>query len=104
MNPNNVTNIADKKPATPATHTISYVLDGFSITTTLETTTPIADIIARLRAIGATPPQVQTPAQAEPTKSAGAPLCPVHGSKMKEGRRGFFCPKKVGDSYCKEIK
>jgi hypothetical protein len=56
-------------------------------------------IVERLLQSGAEPPA----AKAEPTKAAGAPTCPVHGTKMKEGRRGFFCPKKVGDGYCKEI-
>jgi len=101
LNVAKVTAIESKKPATPATHTISYVLDGFLITTQLETTAPIGDVIARLKAIGAEPPAAAPRPEAS-AKPDGAPLCPVHGSKMKEGRRGYYCPKKVGDGYCKE--
>lgn len=38
----------------------------------------------------------------------GAPSCPAHGTPMRQGRRGWFCPAKVADddgtgrpSYCK---
>jgi hypothetical protein len=97
---NNVTSIESKKPAAVATHTISYVLDGFPITTQVETTAPIADLIARLKQIGAQPP-VQTPAQVEKAAGEDAPVCEFHG-RMKKGNYGWFCPKKMGDgSYCK---
>src|SRR5262245_6473627 len=97
----NVTNIADKKPAPVATHTISYVLDGFPVTTQLETSASIQDVITRLRAIGAQPPQAQAP---EPPKPAGIPTCPVHNSTMKPSQKpgAYFCPKKNEDgSYCR---
>jgi hypothetical protein len=94
-----VTAITDKQPQPSCRFTIHATLDGFPIT--LEGDGRAGDlqaIVSRLKAIGAEPPA----AKAEPTKPAGPPTCPVHGSKMKEGRRGFFCPKKVGDGYCRE--
>ena len=100
----NVTPITDKQSTPQTRFTIQATLDGFPIV--LEGEGRAGDlriIIDRLKAIGAVPPQAATPAQAEPMKPAGAPTCPVHGSQMKAGRRGFFCPKKVGDVYCKEV-
>ena len=101
MTENNVTPITDRQPA-PACHfSITAMLDGFPIT--IEGDGRAADlrvIVDRLKQIGAEPPAVSKP---EPTKASGAPLCPVHGSRMKEGRRGFYCPRKTGDDYCKEV-
>src|SRR5262245_8602537 len=95
----NVTPIESKRPAPAATHTITYTLEGFPITTTLETSAPIADVIARLKQIGAEPPSAQ------PTKAAGAPLCPVHNKAMKvsSARPGsYFCTAKdESGAYCK---
>jgi hypothetical protein len=58
--------------------------------------------VDRLKAIGAEPPVAGVQTSAQAAKPAGAPVCPVHNAPMKEGRRGYFCPKKVGDGYCKE--
>jgi hypothetical protein len=92
----------DKQPTPSAKFTIQATLDGFPIVIEGEgRADSLRALIDRLRAIGAVPPAA-TPAQAEPTKPAGAPTCPVHGNAMKSGRRGFFCPKKVGDGYCTE--
>src|SRR5262245_55031401 len=96
----NVTSISDKQAAPACRFTINCTLSGFPIELSGEgKAADLKLIIERLQLIGAEPPN----AKPEPTKAAGAPLCPVHGSKMKEGRRGFFCPKKVGDDYCKEV-
>ncbi len=95
-----VTPIESKQPQPSCKFTITCTVGGFPVQ--LEGEGRAADlktIIEKLQSIGAEPPQVSKP---EPTKAAGAPLCPVHNSQMKSGRRGFFCPKKVGDSYCKE--
>jgi hypothetical protein len=56
-------------------------------------------MIDRLKAIGAEPPVV---ANSPLRKASSAPICSIHHTPLKEGRRGFFCPKKVGDGYCKE--
>jgi hypothetical protein len=97
----NVTPITDKQPQPACNFTVHVTLDGFPIEISGQgKADDLRALVARLKAIGAEPPAVSKP---EPTKAAGAPLCPVHGSKMKEGRRGYFCPKKVGDDYCKEV-
>jgi hypothetical protein len=102
-NPSNVTPIESKQPATQAKFSITCTLDGFPITIEGEGRAgDLRIIIDRLKAIGAEPPQIAL-AQSEPTKAAGIPKCPVHNSPMKEGRRGFFCPKKVGQGYCQEV-
>lgn len=32
---------------------------------------------------------------------SNVPVCPVHGSPMRQGKGGsFFCPKKNGDDWC----
>lgn len=99
MTPNNVTNITAAAPQAVAKFSITCQIDGFSVIVEVEgKADSLRAMIDRLRAIGATP--VQTP---EPTKTGGVPTCPVHGSKMKEGRRGWYCPRKVGDDYCKEV-
>jgi hypothetical protein len=98
----NVTPIADKQPQPSCEFTIQAVLRGFPIE--IKGTGRAADlalIVERLLQSGAEPP-AKLESQAATPKAAGAPTCPVHGSKMKEGRRGYFCPKKVGDGYCKE--
>src|SRR5262245_54473911 len=90
--------LESKRPATPATHTISYVLDGFPVTTQLETTAPIGEVIARLKAIGAVAPSSSKP---EPTKAAGAPLCPVHNTPMAPSTKRpgtFYCKSSVGQA------
>jgi hypothetical protein len=98
-NTDNLTSIESKQTAPSCRFTITCLIEGFPVQLEGEgRASDLRAIVERLRLIGAFPPD----ARPEPTKAAGAPLCPVHGSKMKEGRRGFFCPKKVGDDYCKE--
>ena len=102
QNANNVTQITDKQTAPAARFQIAASIDGFPVQIEVEgKASDLRALVDRLKAIGAEPPQ--SPAQPQPTKAAGAPLCPVHNSAMKEGRRGYFCPKKVGDGYCKEV-
>jgi hypothetical protein len=98
MTNSNVTPITAAQPQAVAKFSITASIDGFPITVEVEgKADALRGMIDRLKAIGAEPPQVQTPAQ-----PAGVPRCPVHSSQMKEGRRGYFCPKKVGEGYCKE--
>jgi hypothetical protein len=98
-----VTPITSAQPQVAAKFSITCNIDGFPVSIEAEGKADnLRALVDRLKAIGAQPPQVQTPAP-EPTKPAGAPKCPVHNSPMKEGRRGYFCPKKVGDDYCKEV-
>jgi hypothetical protein len=94
-----VAQIEDHRPQTTATHTITYQLDGFPITSVIETAAPIRQIVDKLKSIGATPPTTMV-VKPEPTND-DAPVCEFHG-KMKRGNYGWFCPKKMGDgSYCK---
>jgi hypothetical protein len=101
----NVTPIESKQPAPAgARFTITASIDGFPVQVEVEGKADVLRaMIDRLKAIGAEPPTPQILQKAQPTKAAGVPRCPVHNSPMKEGRRGYFCPKKVGDSYCKEV-
>jgi hypothetical protein len=103
MTNSNVTQITDKQPTPSAKFTITATLDGFPIVIEGEgRADSLRALIDRLKSIGAEPPHAAAPAQSEPTKPAGVPVCPTHGSAMKSGRRGFFCPKKVGEGYCQE--
>ena len=100
---NNVTPIESKRPAPVATHVISYVLDGFAVTTTLETTAPITDVIARLKQIGATP-QGNLKSADVTTKADSCPQHPGRKLKASTARPGtFFCTAKDPETgeYCK---
>jgi len=104
MTENNVTQITDRQPA-PACHfSITAMLDGFPITIEGEGRAgDLRTIVDRLKQIGAEPPAAAKP---EPTKAAGAPLCPVHHSPMKPSRKPgkFYCAKKADDGeYCREV-
>jgi hypothetical protein len=99
-----VTPITAAQPQAHAKFSITATIDGFPVTVEVDgKADALRGMIDRLKAIGATPPQVQTPAP-EPTKSAGVPVCPVHGSKMKPSRKpgSFFCPRQAedGSGYC----
>jgi hypothetical protein len=81
MTNSNVTPITDKQAAPAARFTISALVDGFPVSIEAEGKAgDLRALAAKLREIGAEPPQVQTPA---PTKSVGAPVCPVHNTQMK---------------------
>jgi len=100
-NPNsNVTPITDKQPAPAAKFSITCTLDGFPIEIEAEgRADDLRALVARLKAIGATPPQ--TGNSALPVSADDAPVCEYHG-KLRRGNHGWFCPKKMGDgSYCK---
>lgn len=102
-NPNNVTPIESKRPQASATHTISYLLDGFPVTTTIETTADIQAVIDRLKAIGAQPPQSNNHDE-RLKQTDDAPTCEYHGAMKASTKRpgSWFCSHKMGDgSYCK---
>ena len=80
-----VSKIEDHRPQTMATHTITYQLDGFQITSVIETAAPIRQIVDRLKSLGAQPPQAVQP---EPTKAAGIPTCPTHGKSKQSKKPG----------------
>src|SRR5262245_43252944 len=95
-----VTNIETKQAAAQCEFKIACTLRGFPIE--ISGSGRAADlkiIVDRLFDMGAEPPSAQKP---EPAKQSGTPTCPVHNTPMKQGRHGYFCPKKVGDGYCKE--
>lgn len=31
-----------------------------------------------------------------------APICPTHGKEMRNNGKGWFCPSRVGDGWCRE--
>jgi hypothetical protein len=102
----NVRQITDRQPAPSAKFTVTASIDGFPVQVEVEgKADALRGMIDRLKAIGAQPP-AQTPVQPEPTKAAGVPLCPVHGTKMKASRKpsSFFCPRQAEDGagYCPE--
>ena len=102
-----VTPITAAQPQASAKFSITASIDGFPITVEVEgKADALRGMIDRLKAIGAQPPQVQTPAQSEPTNVAGVPTCPIHGTKMKASRKpgSFFCPRQAedGNGYCPE--
>jgi len=97
------TPITAAQPQAVATFTITAMIDGFPVQIAVEgKADALRAMIDRLKAIGATPPS----ASPEPTKSAGIPLCPVHGTKMKASRKpgSYFCPRQAEDGagYCPE--
>jgi hypothetical protein len=103
MNPNsNVTPITDKQPAPAAKFTVTAALDGFPVSIEVEgKADDLRALVARLKAIGAEPPQVQTPAQAEQTLRPGAPLCPTHNTPMAPSTKRpgtYYCKSSVGQA------
>ena len=98
----NVTPITDKQPTPAARFQITATIDGFPVQVEVEgKADSLRAMIDRLKAIGATPPAA-TPAQAEPTKPAGVPVCPDHNFPLKSGRHGWYCSKRVGNGYCNQ--
>jgi hypothetical protein len=105
----NVTPIESKQPApSGARFTITASIDGFPVSVEVEGKADVLRaMIDRLKAIGAEPPSApQNLQNPEPTKAAGVPVCPVHGTKMKPSRKpgSFFCPRQAedGSGYCPE--
>jgi len=99
-----VTNIETKQQQPTCKFTITATLRGFPITIEGEGRAgDLKIIVDRLLASGAEPPNAtEGKGRQGDGAKASAPTCPAHHTPMKEGRRGFFCPKKVGDGYCKE--
>jgi len=103
---NNVTSITDKQPHPACRFSIQATLNGFPITVEGEGRAgDLKIIVERLLAIGAEPPkQYASATQATGGQGDGAkkapPKCSVHNSPMKQGRRGWFCPRKDDDGYC----
>jgi len=102
----NVTSITAAQPQAQAKFTITASIDGFPVSIEVEgKADALRGMIDRLKAIGATPPQVQTPAPAQastPAKKA-SPTCPDHGTPMKASRKPgtWFCPRQADDGgYC----
>ncbi len=103
----------DRKPAADLLITIRATVDSFPVE--LSFTGQIDQLLAitkRLRALGAEP-TVTTPAasvskpkaqRVEPAyDSSGEACCPDHGTKLREGKWGLFCPTKdkASGEYCK---
>jgi hypothetical protein len=79
-----------------ATFTITATIDGFPVQVEVEgKADALRGMIDRLKAIGATPPAPQNLQSPEPTKAAGAPLCPTHNTPMAPST------KRPGTYYCK---
>lgn len=99
----NGTPIESKQPQPSCRFTIQATLRGFPIT--IEGEGRAGDlklIVDRLLQSGAEPPTIARP---EPTKTNGAPLCPVHNAPMKPSRKPgkFYCARKADDGeYCRE--
>jgi hypothetical protein len=78
-----VTPIESKMPQPAAKFTITATLDGFPFTVEAEgRADDLRTLVARLKAIGAEPPQHSNNALPSSPKPAGAPLCPTHNTPM----------------------
>ena len=87
-------------------HTISYVLDGFPVQTTIDGADAdrVRSLVQRLQQIGAVPPPVVAPTP--PAAPATERRCPIHGTPLRErsgrgGGRFWSCPVKDGGEWCK---
>ena len=93
-------------PIAPTTFTIHAVLDGFPIDVQFSgKAEALVATIARLRELGATPPDA-TSAAPHGAESGATPVCKYHGpmkpSKFKEG--SWHCTARMADgTYCKEV-
>lgn len=98
----------------PITVTFKIQHDGFGADLTAECLIEhIPGIVAKLREQGVTPansPYVWEGQPSDRTNGAGsgssdAPICPVHGTPMRQSTKhsGWYCSRKIVDgSYCKE--
>lgn len=100
----NTTVINTNTISKPAKHVIQSEIAGFPVISTVYGKADVLTaLIEKLKAIGATPPtRSTTPAAASaPAEPAGPPVCPIHKTKMKQGRKGWYCSKKTADGeYC----
>lgn len=101
MNPNNVSNIADRAPQSQCRFTIQATLRGFPIVIEGEGRAgDLKIIVDRLFDLGAEPPTAQA---VQPAKQNGAPSCPEHGTAKPSKRPGsLYCPTALPDGgYCR---
>jgi hypothetical protein len=101
MTNENVIQMPQQQPA-PARFTITAQLHGFPIEISFEgKIESLKNAVAKLVEIGAVPTSAPSlPIQAPQPEAA--PKCKYHGP-MKQGKRGWFCPRKLSDgSYCEE--
>jgi hypothetical protein len=95
----NVTPIESKQPQPACRFSITCMLDGYPITIEGDgRADDLRALVARLRAIGAEPPQAS---KLEPTKAAGAPLCPTHNTPMAPSTKRpgtYYCKSSVGQA------
>jgi hypothetical protein len=89
----------DKNQRAGARFTVQAQIDGYPVLVDFEgSSETLRSVIERLKAIGAQPPaQTSAPLQQQPD---APPKCKYHGP-MKQGKHGWFCPRKLSDgSYC----
>lgn len=95
----------------PASVTIRTRLRGYDVMLTLRGESG-ADVLPRtlaalgwLEANGATPTAEHGPRRSGPPAPVdpNAPRCPEHGTPMRAGARGWFCPRKDdAGAYCRQ--
>jgi hypothetical protein len=85
-------------PEAPASANVRVHIDGREVQVTLRGTSE-DDVLARVEKVLArypAPPQ----APKAPRQEGDTPRCPRHG-KLRQGKRGWFCPRKLDDgTYC----
>jgi hypothetical protein len=85
-------------PEAPASANVRIVIDGREVQVTLRGTSE-DDVLARVEKVLARYPTPAKAPQAQP-QDGDTPRCPMHGT-MKQGKRGWYCPRKLEDgSWC----
>jgi hypothetical protein len=83
-------------PEAPASANVRVVIDGREVQITLRGTSE-DDVLARVEKVLSRYP---APAKAQPAAPEDGPRCPDHG-RMKQGKRGWYCPRKLDDgTWC----
>jgi hypothetical protein len=83
-------------PEAPASVNVRVTIQGRECQITLRDTDE-GRLLARLETLLQRYP---APVKAQPAAPEDGPRCPDHG-KMKQGKKGFFCPRKLDDgSWC----
>jgi hypothetical protein len=86
-------------PEAPASVNCHLLIEGRQVQITLRDTDETR-LLARLTAVLAQyPVPASTVVAAQPTGESPTPQCPQHGF-LRRGKRGWYCPVKVGDGYC----
>jgi hypothetical protein len=81
--------------------TLKGTLDGHDAMITIRGMSP-AEFQRNLASVRGILDTAPSHAPATPILPPGdLPTCPEHGNFLRKGRRGFFCPQKVGEGYCK---